>query len=214
MGQALKKIVAAFYRTPGGTEPVRDWLKALSPEDRGDIGQDITTVEYGWPVGMPVCRPLGRGLWEVRSNVSDNRIARIIFWYRSRPDDTSARLHQEDPEHPTGGLGSSPQEDEGDRMMHKRTRQKGTIGSTLDEFLKEEGTYELTQAVAIKRVLAWQIAQTMAKQRMTKAEMARRMDTSRSQLNRLLDPTTHSVTLETLTRAAHAVGRQVKLELV
>lgn len=99
-------------------------------------------------------------------------------------------------------------------MMRKRTRQKGTIGSTFDESLKEDGRYELTQAVAIKRVLAWQIAQTMAKQRMTKAEMARRMDTSRSQLNRLLDPTTHSVTLETLTRAAHAVGRQVKLELV
>ena len=79
MGRTLKKIVAAFYRTPVGTEPVRDWLKALSSEDRGDIGQDIATVEYGWPVGMPVCRPLGRGLWEVRSNVSDNRIARIIF---------------------------------------------------------------------------------------------------------------------------------------
>lgn len=99
-------------------------------------------------------------------------------------------------------------------MMRKRTRQKGTIGSTLDEFLKEEGTYESTQAVTIKRVLAWQIAQTMATQHITKAEMARRMDTSRSQLNRLLDPTTYSVTLETLTRAAHAVGRQVKLELV
>ncbi|MDE2060570.1 MAG: type II toxin-antitoxin system RelE/ParE family toxin [candidate division NC10 bacterium] len=79
MGQALKKIVAAFYRTPGGTEPVRDWLKSLSSEDRREIGQDIATVEYGWPVGMPVCRPLGHGLWEVRSNVSDNRIARIIF---------------------------------------------------------------------------------------------------------------------------------------
>lgn len=98
--------------------------------------------------------------------------------------------------------------------MSKRTRQKGTVGSTFDDFLKEEGTYESTQAVAIKRVLAWQIAQTMAKQRMTKAEMARRMETSRSQLNRLLDPTTHSVTLETLTRAARAVGRQVKMELV
>lgn len=74
-------------------------------------------------------------------------------------------------------------------MMRKRTRQKGTIGSTFDEFLKEEGTYESTHAVAIKRVLAWQIAQTMATQHITTAEMARRMDTSRSQLNRLLDPT-------------------------
>lgn len=97
--------------------------------------------------------------------------------------------------------------------MRKRTRQKGTIGFTLDEFLKEEGAYESTHAVAIKRVLAWQITQTMAKQQMTKTETASRMDTSRSRLDRLLDPTAYSVTLETLTRAAHAVGRQ-ELELV
>ncbi len=79
MRQALKKIVAAFYRTPAGTEPVRDWLKSLPPDDRREIGQDIATAEYGWPVGMPVCRPLGQGLWEVRSNLSGNRTARVIF---------------------------------------------------------------------------------------------------------------------------------------
>jgi phage-related protein len=78
-GQALKKIAAAFYRTSAGTEPVRDWLKGLSPEERREIGQDIATVEYGWPVGMPVCRPLGQGLWEVRSTLPGNRIARVIF---------------------------------------------------------------------------------------------------------------------------------------
>lgn len=79
IGQILKKIAAAFYRTAAGTEPVRDWLKGLPPEDRREIGQDIATVEYGWPVGMPVCRPLGQGLWEVRSTLSGNRIARVIF---------------------------------------------------------------------------------------------------------------------------------------
>ena len=79
MRQVLKKIVAAFYRTPAGTEPVRDWLKSLPPEDRREIGQDIATAEYGWPVGMPVCRPLGQGLWEVRSNLSGNQPARVIF---------------------------------------------------------------------------------------------------------------------------------------
>jgi transcriptional regulator with XRE-family HTH domain len=68
--------------------------------------------------------------------------------------------------------------------------------------------------VAIKRVLAWQIARAMKKQRLTKAEMARRMATSRSQLDRLLDPAGNSVTLETLARAARAIGRQVRLELV
>lgn len=79
MGPALKKIAAAFYWTPGGAEPVRDWLKDLPPEDRRQIGQDIATVEYGWPVGMPVCRPLGQGLWKVRTSLAGNRIARVIF---------------------------------------------------------------------------------------------------------------------------------------
>ena len=98
--------------------------------------------------------------------------------------------------------------------MKKRTTRKGAIGSAFDDFLKDEGTYETTEGVAIKRVLAWQIEKAMKKQRLTKAEMARRMETSRSQLDRLLDPDSNSVTLETLTRAARAIGRQVKLELV
>jgi predicted XRE-type DNA-binding protein len=98
--------------------------------------------------------------------------------------------------------------------MTRRNRKKGAVGSTFDDFLKEDGTYEATQAVAIKRVLAWQIGQAMEKKQLTKAEMARRMDTSRSQLDRLLDPDSNSVTLETLARAARAVGRQVKVELV
>jgi phage-related protein len=58
---------------------VRDWLKDLPSEERREIGQDIATVEYGWPVGMPVCRPLGQGLWEVRSSLPGNRIARVLF---------------------------------------------------------------------------------------------------------------------------------------
>ena len=98
--------------------------------------------------------------------------------------------------------------------MTKRNRKKGAIGSTFDDFLKEDSSYEATQAVAIKRVLAWQIGQAMERKHITKADMARRMDTSRSQLDRLLDPESNSVTLETLARAARAVGRQVKVELV
>ena len=98
--------------------------------------------------------------------------------------------------------------------MSTRVARKARIGSTFDDFLRNEGTYEATQAVAIKRVLAWQVEKTMKKQRLTKAEMARRMNTSPSQLDRLLDPGRNSVTLETLTRAARAIGRQLKLELV
>ena len=98
--------------------------------------------------------------------------------------------------------------------MRKRTNKNGGIGSALDDFLKDAGVYEATQAVAIKRVLAWQIEKAMKQQDLTKAEMARRMETSRSQLDRLLDPDSDSVTLDTLTRAARAIGRRVKLELL
>jgi phage-related protein len=77
----LKRIEVIFYRTAAGGEPVRDWLKGLeSVEDRKQIGGDIKTVEFGWPIGMPVCRPLGNGLYEVRSNLTGDKIGRAIFY--------------------------------------------------------------------------------------------------------------------------------------
>jgi DNA-binding Xre family transcriptional regulator len=88
------------------------------------------------------------------------------------------------------------------------------IGSPFDDFLKEEGIYEEVSARAIKRVLARQLDALMIDQKITKAELARRMKTSRAQLDRLLDPQNESVTLATLTRAAHAVGRNLRVELV
>ena len=90
---------------------------------------------------------------------------------------------------------------------------KGRIGSSFDDFLKEEGIYEEVSARAIKRVLARQLDALMVEQKITKAELARRMKTSRAQLDRLLDPQNESVTLATLTRAAHAVGRNLRVEL-
>ena len=75
-----KRIPAIFYRTEAGGEPVREWLKGLSPEDRKRIGEDIKTVEFGWPVGMPVCKPLGNGIYEVRSSLAQNQIARVLFY--------------------------------------------------------------------------------------------------------------------------------------
>ena len=73
-----KRIKVRFYRAVSGNEPVRNWLMKLSREDRLAIGTDIKTVEFGWPVGLPVCRSLGDGLWEVRSSLR-NRIARVLF---------------------------------------------------------------------------------------------------------------------------------------
>jgi phage-related protein len=78
--QHLPEIPAYFYRTTGGTEPVLDWLRGLPPEDRRAIGTDLATVQFGWPIGMPLCRPLGGGLWEVRSTLPSRRIARLLFF--------------------------------------------------------------------------------------------------------------------------------------
>lgn len=79
MPKPLKKVPAFFYQSGNGVEPVRDWLKRLDDEDRRTIGEDIATVEFGWPVGMPTCRSLGGGLWEVRSSLPTRREARVIF---------------------------------------------------------------------------------------------------------------------------------------
>jgi phage-related protein len=79
-----KRIPALFYRTESGGEPVREWLKRFSPQDRKRIGEDIKTVEFGWPVGMPICKPLGAGLYEVRTGLSQNRIARVVFYVDKR----------------------------------------------------------------------------------------------------------------------------------
>ncbi|MGH9416955.1 MAG: Fis family transcriptional regulator [Terriglobales bacterium] len=87
------------------------------------------------------------------------------------------------------------------------------IGSSLEEFLKEEGIFEEARAVALKETLAWRAQQAMEKYNISKVEMAGRMHTSRAALDRLHDPGNASVTLQTLTRAAHAIGRGLRIEL-
>ena len=87
------------------------------------------------------------------------------------------------------------------------------IGSSLDDFLKEEGIYDETQARAIKEVVVWQLTEAMEKQSLSKTRLAAMLKTSRSQVDRLLDPT-RDVTLSTLQRAAALVGRKVQIELV
>jgi predicted XRE-type DNA-binding protein len=87
------------------------------------------------------------------------------------------------------------------------------LGGSFNDFLKEEGILEECTETAIKRVLSWQIEQEMKKNNLSKSAMARKMKTSRSSLDRILDPINESVTLHTLKKAAHAVGRTVKLEL-
>jgi predicted XRE-type DNA-binding protein len=91
---------------------------------------------------------------------------------------------------------------------------KKHIGSSFDSWLREEGIYEEVSASAIKRVLARQVTAAMKRRKFSKAEMARRMHTSRAALDRLLDPSSDGITLNTLKKAARAVGRQLRVELI
>ena len=75
----LQKMPVVFYQSAAGRTPVLDWLKGLPTEDRAVIGQDLMRVQFRWPVGMPLCRPLGDGLWEVRSSLPCHRIARLML---------------------------------------------------------------------------------------------------------------------------------------
>jgi phage-related protein len=77
------RLEVRFFRTEMGAEPVRDWLKSLEQPDRKTIGEDIKTVQFGWPLGMPLVRKLDADLWEVRSSLA-NRIARVIFTVHRR----------------------------------------------------------------------------------------------------------------------------------
>lgn len=79
MASSLKKLQARFFETATGRKPVKEWLLDLTRDDRRVVGKDIQKVEFGWPIGMPYCRPLCHGLWEVRSDLTDGKIARVIF---------------------------------------------------------------------------------------------------------------------------------------
>jgi len=93
-------------------------------------------------------------------------------------------------------------------------KKKGRIGSSFEDYLKEQGALEETTAVAVKRVLAWQLEQAMAKEKLSKRAMAAAMKTSRSQLDRILDPDNDHIRLDTLTAAAHVLGLTLRIELV
>lgn len=81
MQKPVKTLQAVFFVTGAGKRPVREWLMELAPEDRKSIGEDIATLEFCWPVGMPKCRPMKgvKNLYEIRSNISSGRIARVFF---------------------------------------------------------------------------------------------------------------------------------------
>jgi len=74
------KIPLVFYRAERGVEPVREWLQQLPEAERHAIGMDLLRAQWRWPVGMPLCRPLGGGLWEIRTDLPTKRTARVLIW--------------------------------------------------------------------------------------------------------------------------------------
>ena len=74
-----QKIPLIFYHTAAGSEPVREWLKGLDEAERQGIGKDLLRAQWRWPVGMPLCRPMGNGLWEVRTDLPTKRTARVLL---------------------------------------------------------------------------------------------------------------------------------------
>jgi phage-related protein len=77
--QPQRKIPLIFFCSPSGSEPVRDWLRELVEEERQAIGRDLLRAQWRWPVGMPLCRPMGTGLWEIRTDLPTKRTARVLL---------------------------------------------------------------------------------------------------------------------------------------
>ena len=76
-----QKIPLVFFRTAAGSEPVRDWLKELPEQERRAIGMDLLRAQWGWPAGMPLCRAMGGGLWEIRTDLPTGRTARVLICF-------------------------------------------------------------------------------------------------------------------------------------
>lgn len=189
--------------------PVMEWLKKLGKPDREIIGSDLRLVEKGWPLGMPICRSLDDGLFETRSNLSNRRTARVIFFIK---DGKMGILH--------GFIKKTQQTPRADIELAKNANRKWKMtqnnhwGQTLESFLEEEGMLDDANAYATKKILAWQISEAMKEQGISKSDMAKKMKTSRSSLDRLLDPDNGSLNLATMERAATALGRKVMIQLI
>jgi phage-related protein len=84
MPESPTPIPLVFWRSAAGREPVREWLTGLSREDKRTVGRDMAKVQFGWPVGLPLCRPLSGGLWQVRSTLPSRREARVFFGFHDR----------------------------------------------------------------------------------------------------------------------------------
>ncbi len=207
----LRPLPAVFFRTETGREPVRQWLKELPRNEQKIIGEDIMTVQFRWPLGMPLVDHVGAGIWEVRSKLP-TRIARTLFLCMKAKSSCcmDSLRRQGKPQRRTELWLCSAKMPTSKAAKSKNKHR----GSSFENFLKKEGLLEDIQVAALKRALALRVRDLMKQNRLTKSAMAAQMRTSRAAVHRLLDPANTSVTLATLNRAARSLGRKVKIELV
>lgn len=202
-------LTVRFFSTGSGAQPVREWLHGLEPVDRRVIGRELRAVQFGWPIGMPA----GSSCWFGPANRESD------VYDCSFGGSSGAWLHEEDPQDfcwgpqtgPVAGAAGVPRNRR--RSIVARRRRNPHLGSSLESFLEETGDLEEATAIALKRVLAWELAMAMKKLDVSRAELARRMRTSRAVVHRLLNGDDPAVTLATITRAAVALGRRVDLRI-
>src|SRR6266852_8916648 len=206
--RAPRKVELVFFRNDAGGEPVRDWLREMGEVDRHAIGTDLLRAQWRWPVGMPLCRPMGeRSVGGANPSFQQPHCPRVDL-FLPRPSGGFARIHQESTSHAQGRSNTGAQAPEGAGTVSKKN-----MGSSIDDFLRKENIFEEAQAQAVKEVVAWQLAKAMKKKKISKARMAVLLKTSRSQVDRILDPK-RDITLSSLQRAAALVGQRVVIELV
>jgi len=169
------------------------------------------TVQFRWPLSMPLVENIGSGIWEVRSKLPTRTHARCSSFTKARSSFYTDLLRRPGKLQRKTGLwlwnGKMP------TSKAARTKNKHR-GSSFESFLKKEGLHEQVQAIALKRAIAMKLNDLMKQKRVNKSVMAAEMRTSRAAIHRLLDPENTSVTLATLNRAARSLGRKVKIELV
>jgi hypothetical protein len=205
----LIPVPVAFWNSVTGREPVREFLQDLSK--RNGSAQVMTSVAV-WLAGWNAAGAQTEQQHLGTADFAAQQAGSAHFLLNGRQNlGTASRFHPEDTENSANGTRPGSAKTEGYTAMKFN---KKHLGSSFERWLEEEGILEESTNFAVKNVLAWQLAQEMKKKKLTKQQMAASMKTSRAQLDRVLDPKSGNATLETLQRAAQAVGRKLKVELV
>jgi antitoxin HicB len=209
-----KVIQVRFFGEVVGEEPVRRWFKKyLTKEQRKAVGKVIRNVEFDWPIGMPNCKKTRGEFMGSPSKVSRGHSARAVH-RNGRQNGVVARFYKEVAENAGNASRTRQKKAANGKASASMALNEKYVGGDFSDFLREEGIYDEVTRNAEKMSLVHRLQIEMRKQRLTMTTVARRMKTSRSSLARILDPENKAVSIELLERAAEAIGRRIRYELV